>query len=62
MAAAGHDGQIRILSVETGQERQLLRAGTGSLRGMAFSPDGRKLAAIASDDRLRVRDLADTSP
>jgi len=44
LAAAGHDGRLLLLSVATGELRQLDRTDNGDIRGLAFSPDSRWLA------------------
>jgi WD40 repeat protein len=39
--SSGEDPSIRLWDVETGREVRRFEAGTGSLSGVAFSPDGR---------------------
>lgn len=43
LASAGHDGTIRIWDIAGGRERLLLDQFQGNVRGLAVSPDGRRL-------------------
>jgi WD40 repeat protein len=49
VASASHDGTARLWSPSTGLELATLRGGTGALAGLAFSPDGRRLATASYD-------------
>lgn len=64
MVAVGDDsGTVAIYSTETGEEwfreaREGARGRVRAMRGLAMSPEGARLAAIAKDGHLRVWDLA----
>ncbi|MEV0090104.1 serine/threonine-protein kinase [Streptomyces sp. NPDC050738] len=47
--AAGVGSTVRLLDPSTGRTRATLNGHTGSMRGVAFSPDGRTLASVAAD-------------
>ncbi len=64
MVAVGDDsGTVAIYSTETGEEwfkeaREGARGRVRAMRGLAMSPEGARLAAIAKDGHLRVWDLS----
>jgi hypothetical protein len=64
MVAVGDDsGTVAIYSTETGEEwfkeaREGARGRVRAMRGLAMSPEGGRLAAIAKDGHLRVWDLS----
>ncbi|MDR0328820.1 MAG: WD40 repeat domain-containing protein [Planctomycetaceae bacterium] len=54
---AGHDHIARIWDTESGKELQQLRGHTDSILGVAFSPDGTKIATSASTSgRTPIKD------
>lgn len=55
--AAGANGMIGLLDPVTGRKLRTITVPDGSVRGMAFSPDGRTVAA-ASVTTVRVWDVA----
>ncbi|EDY55378.1 WD-40 repeat-containing protein [Streptomyces sviceus ATCC 29083] len=55
--ARGADGMIGLLDPVTGRKLRTITVPDGSVRGMAFSPDGRTVAA-ASVTTVRVWDVA----
>ncbi|MGH7703128.1 MAG: hypothetical protein ACREMO_08535 [Gemmatimonadales bacterium] len=68
IAAGGRAGIVRLWDGQTGQERQTLVAGASELITLAFSPDGRLLAAGDADGAVRLfvtatgRQLAGIAP
>jgi hypothetical protein len=46
------DGAVRLWSLAAGKEVRQLRAGAGGVNAVAFSPDGRVVAAAGTDDGL----------
>ena len=52
-ALPGYDGPIALVDVATGVERGVLRGHTGQIRGLTFSPDGRRLLSYGAD-RLTI--------
>ena len=64
MVAVGDDnGTVAIYSTESGEEwfkeaREGARGRVRAMRGLAMSPEGARLAAIARDGHLRVWDLS----
>ncbi|CDR01378.1 transcriptional regulator, XRE family [Streptomyces iranensis] len=57
-AVAGHDRVIRVWSLATGRRIATLPAGTGMVRHLAITPDGRTLAVGSDDGTIRVWDVA----
>ncbi len=56
IAAAGVDGNIKILAVADGRVLHTIRSNSGAFRDVAFSPDGKYLAACCDDRNIRVWD------
>ncbi len=52
------DGMVRVWAAEIGDELLAQEAGSGKLTGVAFSPDGRRVAA-AGQTRATVWDIAE---
>jgi len=57
IASGGTDGRVRIWQTPTGKPICDLPPSPGTIKGVAFSPDGRKLG-VAQEDELRVLDIA----
>ncbi|WP_051858459.1 nSTAND1 domain-containing NTPase [Streptomyces cellulosae] len=61
LALVGHDGSVRIWHLSTGVLRTAYPGHGGSVRAMAFAPDGRTLAVAqvgAGDEQVRLLDAA----
>jgi WD40 repeat protein len=58
LATGGDDGIARIWSVRSGRQLQILPGHTDQLNGVAFSPDGTRLATVSSDGTLLVYALS----
>jgi WD40 repeat protein len=54
LALGFDDGSIEFFDAATGGSLHTLAAHAGRVRGLAFSPDGRLLASMGSDDVLRI--------
>jgi WD40 repeat protein len=52
--AAGDDRTIKILDAQTGQELLALKGHSASITGLAYSPDGKRLATTAEDKTVKV--------
>ena len=50
LASAGADTTVRLWDAATGNEVHTLRGHAGRVAGVAFSPDGRRLASAGSID------------
>ena len=56
--STGHDGAaVGLFDVGTGRELRTVRGRQGLIAGLAFSPDGKRLATGGSDDTVLVWDL-----
>jgi WD40 repeat protein/serine/threonine protein kinase len=53
-ASCSEDKSVRIWDANTGEALQTLRASTCSVNGVAFSPDGKHVAAVGENGVLRV--------
>ncbi|MDI5963366.1 P-loop NTPase fold protein [Streptantibioticus silvisoli] len=60
LAATAHDdGVVRLRDARTGEVRRILARHTGTVRGVAFAPDGATLVSVGDDGRIvewRTRD------
>ncbi|MDO5113047.1 MAG: hypothetical protein Q4E67_01595, partial [Planctomycetia bacterium] len=57
VAVAGKGGFIDILDVDSRKRIGRLESGQDFIRGLAFSPDGKKLVSGATDGTIRVWDV-----
>ena len=61
--AVAQDGTVRLWDLDTGRERRLLQAARQAVvYGVAFSPDGRYVAAGDNDGFVRFWDVSGTEP
>jgi hypothetical protein len=58
LASAGPGGSIRLCDSSTGQEIVSVAAHAGTVRGLAFAPDGRTLVSCGEDGSIRLLDVA----
>ncbi len=49
--------EVRFWDMDTGREIRALRGHTGSIDGMAYSPDGRRLATASPDQTVKLWDV-----
>jgi WD40 repeat protein len=54
VAAGSNDTSIIIWDTSTGEILNLLLGHTGFVRGIAWSPDGTRLASVGFDGTLRI--------
>jgi WD40 repeat protein len=61
LAATCIDSTVRLIDVRTG-ERRVIRAGLkrGYVGRVSFTPDGKTIVGVGTDDRLRLWDVAST--
>jgi WD40 repeat protein len=60
LATSSGDGSVPIYDIAKRAPWQVLRTGAPEVATVAFSPDGRKLAALGADNRLYVWTLGDS--
>ena len=58
MATASSDKTVKLWDAATGQELLTLKGHTDKVTGVAFSPDGTKLATCGADKRIIIYDGA----
>jgi WD40 repeat protein len=58
MAVAGRNGQIRVWNVNDGSQERDIETDGRRIRTLAFSPDGRWLAAAGNSPAIHVFDVA----
>ena len=58
MASASDDTTVRLWDAATGAALQTLEGHTGSVRAVAFSPDGKTVASASDDRTVRLWDAA----
>lgn len=54
LAAACHDGTVRLWESEIGSQRLILEGHRGPVSRLAFAPDGRLLATVDEESNLRL--------
>ncbi|NXI39086.1 CORO7 protein, partial [Galbula dea] len=54
LVSSSYDMTVRIWELSTGQEALCLRGHTDQIFSLAWSPDGKKLATVSKDTRLRL--------
>uniref|UniRef100_A0A674IQV1 Coronin n=1 Tax=Terrapene triunguis TaxID=2587831 RepID=A0A674IQV1_9SAUR len=54
LASSSYDMSVRIWDLQAGREELCLRGHRDQIFSLAWSPDGRKLATVSKDGRLRI--------
>lgn len=54
LASGSYDLTVRIWDLSTGEEKKQLDGHTDQIFSLAWSPDGRKLATVCKDNKLRI--------
>src|SRR5439155_12132440 len=57
LATAGADQVVRLVDARTGATRKAFTGHRAEAKGVALSPDGRRLASVSFDGTLRVWDV-----
>ena len=58
LAAAGHDGSVRVWDAKTGEVLHTLTGHGDTAHAVCFAPDGATLATAGEDGRVRLWDAA----
>lgn len=58
LAAAAHDGSVRVWDAQRGDETLVLRGHEGPVLSVAWAPEGRRVATASEDGSVRVWDAA----
>src|SRR5262245_32101257 len=58
LQALGKGATVTIVDAVTGKELRAIKAHTADVTGIAFSPDGKRLASVGKDKKLCLFDLA----
>uniref|UniRef100_A0AAZ3PZ70 Coronin n=1 Tax=Oncorhynchus tshawytscha TaxID=74940 RepID=A0AAZ3PZ70_ONCTS len=56
LASSSYDQTVRLWNLESGDEVKVLRGHQDQIFGMAWSPDGKLLATVCKDGKLRIYD------
>jgi eukaryotic-like serine/threonine-protein kinase len=62
LATGSWDQTIRLWDVGAGKQVGLLEGHKGRVRGLAFSPDGKRLASVGNDGTVRLWDVGNPAP